>query len=209
VKIRGNRIELGEIESHLSKYPFVKEAAVIVSQKGNDKFLVAYYAAHKQLESGELRSFLSANLPAYMVPAYYVSLQSLPVNSNGKLNRNALPSPEIKKGDDYLAASNSIQEKLVAIWADVLKLDADTISIYANFFESGGHSINIIALCRKVNDVFGCEISVAEMFRLPTIKSMEEFIGNGERQNRKDAGNIEEAIDEANENLRLLEGMFN
>jgi amino acid adenylation domain-containing protein len=208
VKIRGNRVELGEIESHLSAHPYIKEAVVTVLEKENDKFLVAYYVSEEEMEVGILRGFLSERLPGYMVPAYYVYLQRLPVTPNGKLDRNALPAPEIRKDSGYMAATTSIQERLVDIWAEVLKMDKETIGIHANFFESGGHSINIIVLCRKVNEAFGCNISVAEMFRLPTIKSMEEFILKG-RQSPKAAKRIDNAIDEASHHLQLLEGILN
>lgn len=208
VKIRGNRVELGEIESHLSAHPRIKEAVVTVLEKEGDKFLVAYYVAEEEMEVSVLRGFLSERLPGYMVPAYYVHLQKLPVTPNGKLDRNGLPAPEVRKDSGYLAATTGIQERLVDIWAEVLKIDKDTIGIHANFFESGGHSISIIVLCRRVNEAFGCNISVAEMFRLPTVKSMEAFIVKG-GQSPKAAERIDNAIDEANHHLRLLEGILN
>jgi iturin family lipopeptide synthetase A len=209
VKIRGNRVELGEIESHLSAHPFIKEAVVTVLDKEGDKFLVAYYVSDEEMEAGALRSFLSERLPGYMVPAYYVYLQRLPVTPNGKLNRNALPAPEIKKDSGYLAATTGTQETLVSIWAEVLKLDKDAIGVQANFFELGGHSMSIIVLCGKVNEAFGCNISVAEMFRLPTVQSMEEFILKGQRPGTRISDRIDTAIDEATQNLQLLEGILN
>lgn len=209
VKIRGFRIELGEIESQLCLIEGISEAAVLVNEGTGNKILVAYYVSEKEIPAAELKRLLANVLPGYMVPVHYSHLLSLPLNSNGKLNRKALPAVEVKKGDDYQAASNSLQEELVAIWADVLKLDKDLIGIHSNFFESGGHSINILSLCKRVNERYGCSVSVAEIFRLPTVKSMEDYIVNGERQIMKNAENIDEAIDEGSNNLRLLEGLLN
>lgn len=209
VKIRGNRIELGEIETQLASHPHIAEAVVAVHEKGGDKLLVAYYVAASEVDAGVLRAFLTERLPGYMVPAYFVRLQKLPVTPNGKLDRNALPAPEIKKDSAYLAASTGLQEELVNIWAQVLKLDREAIGVQSNFFELGGHSINIIVLCRSVNEAFGTNITVAEMFRLPTIKSMEDFILRGGAKNGKTSEHLDSAIEEASHNLQLLEGILN
>ena len=209
VKLRGFRIEPGEIAYSLGRHTGINEAVVVVKEKQGDQFLVAYYVAQQPFDPVDLRDFLSRSLPAYMIPSFYVHLPHLPLHPNGKLNRSALPEPVAVKETGHLPPSNLMQEQIVGIWAEVLKIPADTISIHANFFEMGGHSINIVVLCRKINDLFHCTISVAQMFGLPTISSIEHFLTKGDHQRGKTDNGMEEAINEANNNLEILAGIMN
>ncbi|NOQ25781.1 MAG: amino acid adenylation domain-containing protein, partial [Bacteroidales bacterium] len=206
VKIRGYRIELGEIESVLLKHENIKESTVIARDEKKDKYLCAYVVTNEgNFNQEEIHIFLSRSLPAYMIPSYFVELDKMPLTTNGKVNRKALPSPEINAGNDYMAPSNEIEEKLLEIWSKVLEINKDKISININFFDLGGHSINILQLIKMINIEFDCNISVATAFGLPTIKSIGDYILNGTQEIEETVKDIDESIFEANERLNLLE----
>ncbi|NOQ26722.1 MAG: amino acid adenylation domain-containing protein, partial [Bacteroidales bacterium] len=171
VKIRGFRIELGEIESVLLKYENIKESVVLAREENGDKYLCAYIVSAKELNHEELRAYMSAQLPDYMVPSYFIEMESLPLTANGKVNRKALPSPEIKAGDDYVAPSNEIEEKLVEIWSKVLNIEKEDISVNVNFFSIGGHSLKATMLSSNIHKEIGVEFPLREVFLHPTIKS--------------------------------------
>src|SRR5262249_37408714 len=142
VKLRGFRIELGEIEAALAALPEVREVVVLAREDiPGDKRLVAYLvarAAHALPEIVELRSRLSHSLPDYMLPAHFIFLESLPLTSNGKIDRRALPAPDRLRSEvGYVAPRTSTEAILVQIWSEVLKLDK--VGIHDNFFELGGH----------------------------------------------------------------------
>jgi amino acid adenylation domain-containing protein len=200
VKINGYRIELGEIESQLAGHHQIKDTAVIVKEKEGNKYIVAYYASEKEIEVTGLREYLSKQLPDYMIPTYYVYLTSLPLTHNGKINKKALPEPEIKAGENYKPPSNEIEERLVEIWSEVLAVDKDTISINSNFFEIGGHSINLLRVHSMINEEFKSNISVANMFSLSNIYALADFITNGNRK----INELEEGLDEREEALSFL-----
>jgi acyl-coenzyme A synthetase/AMP-(fatty) acid ligase/acyl carrier protein len=208
VKIRGFRIELGEIESQLSGHYGVKECVVILKGNDDNKYLIVYYTG-EELKTAELRAYLSDRLPAYMVPPYYVRMQSLPLTTNGKLDRKALPDPEISKPADYLAPASDTAKQLVEIWSDVLSIDSSAISIHANFFELGGHSIGLIKMNSRINERFKRNIPLVNMFRMPTITSIEDFILNGDQSVGKMETAVETALLEANDVINLLEDKIN
>ncbi|NOQ28296.1 MAG: amino acid adenylation domain-containing protein [Bacteroidales bacterium] len=195
VKIRGFRIELGEIESVLLKHENIKESVVLVREENGDKYLCAYVVCKEELNQEELRASMSAELPDYMLPSYFVELDSLPLNSNGKVNRKALPSPEIKAGDDYVAPSNEIEEKLVKIWSNVLNIEKEEISVNANFFSIGGHSLKATVLTSKIHKEIGVEFLLREVFLHPTIKSQASQI---EKSTKKEFVSIPKAKEQSN-----------
>jgi amino acid adenylation domain-containing protein len=209
VKIRGFRIETGEIESELSKHPLIRQAVVVAKENEGGKYLLAYYVADGPIESTELRSFLGNTLPDYMVPSYYVHLVTLPLGQTGKLDLRLLPDHQIPVVDRSSESTTEIQDRLIAIWAKVLKIDASRIGIHSNFFELGGHSINIVKMNSIINETFNCRISVANMFRLPTIRSIGDFITNGDEQLDKMADRLDRSAAEADENISLLTETFN
>ena len=178
VKIRGYRIELGEIESQLLKYERVKEAVVLDKQdvQGN-KYLCAYIVAERELAVSELRKSLSSSLPDYMIPAYFIQIDKMPLTPNGKIDRRALPEPsgEMDTGVEYAAPRNEAEEKLVDIWAEVL--GADKIGIDDDFFALGGHSLKAIKLASLLQRELLVEIPVSEIFNHPTVRELGEYIG--------------------------------
>ncbi|MEP6804173.1 MAG: amino acid adenylation domain-containing protein [Flavobacterium sp.] len=208
VKINGYRIELQEIEEILITHEEIKESVILVKERDGNKYLAAYYTSAIEQDTQKLKSYLQNRLPAYMIPEYFKHLDELPLTVNGKLDKKFLPEIEVTIGNSYIAPSGELEEQLVVIWADVLKINEDIISVNRNFFELGGNSMDIIRLNNKINIEFNSSISVTEMFRLNTILEMKEFIlkGDGEYLEQVE-NNIEETINEATENLRLLENI--
>ncbi|MGD2088786.1 MAG: amino acid adenylation domain-containing protein [Candidatus Aminicenantes bacterium] len=178
VKIRGFRVELGEIEIQLLKHVNIKEAIVIPKQdKNGDRYLCAYIVSKRELFMPELRQYLSKHIPGYMIPSYFISLETIPLTANGKVNRKALPEPEAKsRAVDYIAPGDSVEEKLVEIWSEVLGIEKGTIGIDSDFFELGGHSLKATMLLSKLHKAFDVKIALAELFTQPTIRELSTYI---------------------------------
>jgi acyl carrier protein len=183
VKIRGNRIELGEIESRLSAHPKVAEAVVNINRNGgvaNRDYLCAHVVAKRDvaIEGAELRKALALELPDYMIPAYFVTLDKMPLTPSGKIDRKALPVPEVP-GPDAAEESNtapgsSLEKSVAASWQEVLQLDR--ISVYDNFFEKGGNSLDIIKVNALLKQDLGKEIPVMVLFEYTTIRSLTRYL---------------------------------
>ena len=185
VKIRGFRIELGEIESLIVQHPAIWESVVIVREdQPGDKRLVAYVVP--QVEQSptvlELRQFLKAKLPEYMVPSAFVLLESLPLTSNGKVDRRALPTPELDSTllEKYVAPRTPIEEMLAQIWTQVLKLER--VGIHDNFFEVGGHSLLATQLLSRIRTSFKVELALRELFARATVAELAQSIGQLQQQ---------------------------
>jgi amino acid adenylation domain-containing protein len=205
VKIRGFRIELGEIESRLAAYGPIKENVVVAKEKGEDKFLVAYYVSEKPLNLSELRNYLSEMLPDYMIPAFYVHLERLPLSSSGKLDKKSLPDPEFVAGEDYVAPSNSTEEEMAAIWSEVLGISKEKISTTRSFFELGGNSLKILHLNAIMKERLQWEISIPDMFRYPTISSFTGFAENHEGRAEEYKQEIADEVSGMHNLLNVLE----
>ncbi|MDQ1353264.1 MAG: hypothetical protein QG657_3570, partial [Acidobacteriota bacterium] len=182
VKIRGFRIELGEIENCLLTHPEIKEAVVIANEEGTggqkEYNLCAYVVAARELKTSELREYLSAKLPDYMIPAYFVRLSKMPLTPNGKLDTKALPEHETKKGDGYIAPRDAIEEKLTEIWSGILGIDKGLISMDASFFELGGHSLKANVLISKIHKELNARVPLTEIFLKPTIMELANYLKN-------------------------------
>ena len=172
LKIRGFRIEPGEIEARLMSHPAVNEAAVAAldGEDGN-KYLCAYIASDKELTVMELREFLSGDLPDYMIPARFVSLEKLPVTSHGKLDRKALEKKGggMSLGSQYQEPSGDMECRLVLIWQEVL--GAERVGVNDNFFALGGDSIKAIQIMARLGRQ-GYSFEMAELFRAPTVREL-------------------------------------
>ncbi|MFC2146042.1 phosphopantetheine-binding protein [Acidobacteriota bacterium] len=139
VKVRGFRIELGEIENQLLKYGEIREVVVVAGEnKGGDKYLVAYVVSDSEIALPQLREYLLKVLPDYMIPSYFVRIDDVPLTATGKIDRKALPKPEVKTIKKYIAPRNKREALLVEIWSRVLGIEKETIGIDDNFFELGG-----------------------------------------------------------------------
>ena len=174
VKIRGFRIELGEIESALALQPAIRQAVVVAQpDSSGGKRLVAFVLGDEPHPTGEeLRAFLRHKLPEYMVPAAFVMLDSLPLTPNGKVDRRALlqlDAGEVSVSTPYVAPTTPTEETLVAIWAEVLKIDPSRIGIDHNFFDLGGHSLLAIQVLSRVRAAFQVELPIRDLMDNPTI----------------------------------------
>jgi amino acid adenylation domain-containing protein/non-ribosomal peptide synthase protein (TIGR01720 family) len=180
VKIRGFRIELGEIESQLLRLNEIKEAVVTAHEKKEtgDKFMCAYYTIKdihpetSEIDSTDLRRYLSESLPDYMIPAYFMRLDDIPLNPNGKIDRAVLPEPRGADSPvDYEAPRDKIEETLTAIWSEVLGRKKEEIGIDSNFFEIGGDSIKVIRISAKLRK-HGLKLESGDLFANPTIRQL-------------------------------------
>jgi amino acid adenylation domain-containing protein len=186
VKIRGFRIELGEIEAVLNQNIDVQTSCVIIREDTpGDKYLVAYIVAHYERIPmiSELRQFLSSKLPLYMVPQAFVFLESLPLTTNRKVDRRALPAPDKigNRRDQYVAPRNGIEEMLVQIWTEILKVEQ--VGIYDNFFEIGGHSLLATQLVSRIRSLFKIELPLRSLFAAATVVELAHLIGQLQQQN--------------------------
>ncbi|NIM14494.1 MAG: amino acid adenylation domain-containing protein, partial [Candidatus Aminicenantes bacterium] len=172
IKIRGQRIELGEIESQLLKHPDLTDAVVVTwTDDAGDLQLCAYVVYRKPTEFTGLREFLAKTLPDYMIPACFVALDKIPLTPNGKVDRKALPKPEVEGRSEYIAPRDEVEKKLVEIWREVLGLgDNTSIGIEDNFFDLGGHSLKATILAAKIHRELDIEIPLTEIFKSPTIR---------------------------------------
>jgi len=183
VKIRGFRIELGEIEATLGRHPAVREAVVLPQEdERGEQRLVAYVTAagESRPSSDDLRSFLKNNLPDHMIPAVFVLLDALPLTSNGKLDRRALPTPDGRRpesNEPFVACRTPTEELLAEIWSQVLTIER--VGINDNFFQLGGHSLLATKVVSRIRDAFQVEMPLRRLFEAPTVAGLAETIDQG------------------------------
>lgn len=177
VKFRGFRIELGEIEATIAQYPEVEEAVVLVREDiPDEKTLVGYVilatGVNADLHIPQLRQFLKSKLPDYMVPSLLVNLERVPLTSNGKVDRKALPKPDAARQltEEYIAPRNEIEQQISDIWAQVLNVEK--IGILDNFFDLGGYSLLAIQVIARLRKAFQVEILLSHLFELPTVAEL-------------------------------------
>ncbi len=172
VKIRGLRIELGEVEAQLLKQAEVREAVVVMRDGPGGAQLVGYVSAQagRVIEAGELKVRLGLQLPDYMVPSVIVALDGLPLNANGKVDRKALPEPELGSTWAYEAPQGEREEALAAIWAEVLGVER--VGRHDNFFELGGHSLTALHVVRLAAGLPGRRILLKDVFARPRLAEL-------------------------------------
>ncbi len=184
VKIRGFRIELGEISHQLNQIPEIDSVLVMAVEKAGGPQLLAYFKASDQLDSAteqtliaHCKQTLSTNLPDYMVPNSFISVDEWPLNSNGKVERRALPSPIFQgRNEAYLAPADDMQILLQAIWAELLGRDTDQISCDANFFQLGGHSLLLSRMLHLLKERIGVQLTVKDVFESPTVVQLSNLL---------------------------------
>jgi amino acid adenylation domain-containing protein len=180
VKIRGYGVELAEIEKALGRHPAIKEAIVLAPRiESREARLVAYFTCYGQPAPSvsELRSYVKEKLPDYMVPSAFVRLDTLPLTSNGKVNRRMLPEPGSSRPEldnPFVAPATLVEEKLATIWAEVLSLDQ--VGIHDNFFDLGGHSLAATRVVSQVIKKFHLEIPIQYFFQTPTVAGLANYI---------------------------------
>jgi amino acid adenylation domain-containing protein/non-ribosomal peptide synthase protein (TIGR01720 family) len=182
VKIRGFRIEPGEIENVLQSHPAIDSAVVIASGSGEEKQLVAYVVGKEELNTAQMAAYLTGILPSYMVPAHFVQMESLPLNANGKVDYRKLPEPGnagMLPGVEYIAPRNETEEKLAAIWQDVLR--REKISVKDDFFDLGGHSLKITRLASQIHKEFNVRLELKELFEVTVLEDLAQLIGQSSK----------------------------
>jgi acyl carrier protein len=183
IKLRGFRIELGEIEAALVQHSDVRDAVVMLREDvpGNRR-LVGYVvasetASRSDFDTGVLRKSLQERLPLYMVPAALVALEVLPLNPNGKIDREALPVPDgshSSEGEGFVAPTTPLEVELAKIWCDLLELEE--VGIHDNFFDLGGHSLLANQVIMLVSQTLQVEVPVPEFFKAPSINGLANAI---------------------------------
>ena len=174
VKIRGVRIELGEIETVLKTDQAIKQAVVVArDESGGGKQLVAYLVVDRPLAINELRMLLRRKLPDYMVPAAFVLLEALPLNTSGKVDRLALPPPSQNQStteEDFVAPRTPVEDVLASIWADTLAVEH--VSINDDFFSLGGHSLLVARIVARVREALQVELPMRTLFEASTVAAL-------------------------------------
>ena len=178
VKIRGFRIELGEIEAALGEQPSVSQAiAVVREDEPGDRRLVAYVVRRdsEENDASGLRRSLSSRLPSYMIPSAFVSLESLPLSPNGKVDRDALPAPTGQCPDEeYIAPESDTEKTIAAMWCDILRMER--VGTQDNFFHLGGHSLLGTQLISRIRNEFNIELPLSCVFECPTIAELARYV---------------------------------
>ncbi|PYS20676.1 MAG: hypothetical protein DMF72_20290 [Acidobacteria bacterium] len=182
VKLRGHRIELGEIESVLTQHPAVRAAVAMVREDhpGNKK-LVAYVVLNEAAAtSDELRRYLREKLPEYMAPSNLLLLDELPLTSNGKVNRAALPHPDGRQSESqssYVGPQSETERVIAAIWQEALQIEG--VCVHDNFLDLGGHSLVLLQIQSRLRGILNRDISIVELFEHPTIHSLAAHLSGG------------------------------
>jgi amino acid adenylation domain-containing protein len=180
VKIRGFRVEPGAVEAALRRHPWVGEAIVQTREDtSSSQRLVAYVvpqtaAAH---DAAALRRSLQMVLPEYMVPSAFMFLESLPLSSNGKIDRKALPAPGPGRIDvvaEYVAPRNPLEETIARVWSEVLELER--IGVHDDFFDLGGHSLQSVQLVARLTAALNRRVSVKMIFQAPTVAELADLL---------------------------------
>ncbi|NJL63582.1 MAG: amino acid adenylation domain-containing protein [Methylacidiphilales bacterium] len=177
VKLRGFRIELGEIETIISQHPQVSQVVAVVREDSQQRErLVAYVVGKSNLQAQELREFITTKLPSYMLPSIFVFLEALPLTTNGKIDRNNLPIPELVPiSDTFIPPHTILEQQLTQIWSQILGVES--VGIHDNFFSLGGDSILAIQLVAKVNQQ-GLALFPRQIFQYQTVAELASIIKN-------------------------------
>ncbi|MDO9213741.1 MAG: amino acid adenylation domain-containing protein [Methylococcales bacterium] len=185
-KVRGFRIELGEIESTLRQHSQLREVVVGVYELvPGDKKLAAYMVPKSDSTPipSELQDFLKSKLPEFMIPSAFVFLDALPTTQNGKIDRKALPIPDMNKQDldvAFIAPRNQVETRLAEIWGNLLAIDR--VGIYDNFFTLGGHSLLATKMVVDVNKQFDTNLPLGTIYQFPTVEKLGRIISSGKSQ---------------------------
>ncbi|MFN6501585.1 MAG: non-ribosomal peptide synthetase [Nostoc sp. DedQUE01] len=193
VKIRGFRVELGEIETFLNQHPNVRENVIIVQEDEPGNLLIVAYVVAKidpVPSISELRSFLKEKLPDHMLPSAFVMLENLPLAPSGKVDRKALPKPDNLRPvleTAYVLPRNEMEHTIADIWQKILKVEK--VGIQDNFFDLGGHSLNVLQVYSKLREIFKPDLAITDLFKYPTISSISRYLSQEEDDNFENQSN--------------------
>jgi amino acid adenylation domain-containing protein len=186
VKIRGFRIELGEIEATLERHPAIAKSLVIATGEGESKRLIAYTTAKPGDEApppSELRTLLKKTLPEHMVPSFFIALDAFPLTPSDKIDRAALPAPDLAAIEgEYTAPRTPVEQTLAGIWQQVLRVPR--VGVHDHFFEIGGHSLLATQVVSRINDAFSLALPVRVLFEAPDIESLGRCIEEAQAAGR-------------------------
>ncbi|WP_327407507.1 amino acid adenylation domain-containing protein [Streptomyces sp. NBC_01281] len=189
IKLRGYRIELGEIENALNTHPHIHTTTITLREDtpGN-KQLTAYIVTNEPVDNDALRAHLRQQLPDYMVPATYITLDQLPLTPNGKVDTKALPAPGSERpelGNAYTAPRTDTERILAAIWVDILGIE--TVGVHDNFFALGGQSISAVRMVSRIREA-GLPIALQQIMRHPTVAGLAAVLDTPEVRAETDGG---------------------
>jgi amino acid adenylation domain-containing protein len=211
LKIRGFRIEPGEVEAVLGEHPAVRQAVVLAREDTPaDKRLVAYVVPTDKTSSDidALRALVRTRLPEYMHPSAYVVLEALPLTSNGKLDRHALPAPRYGAAiDAFVAPRDALENAIGEVWREVLGIEQ--VGLHSNFFEVGGHSLLATQVVARLSELLQVELPVKRMFEAPTIAELAaEVVSIGAGSDESELGRILREVESLSDDevARQLDG---
>lgn len=183
VKIRGQRIEYGEIEHVLLGHPAVSEAVVMKRDAASgSEYLCAYIVCSEPVDLQELRDFAALRLPDYMVPQAVVELPAMPLSPNGKIDRKALPEPELAadSGTPFVEAASDIELAIASVWREILQ--RDDFGIHHRFFDVGGESLLLVRAHQRLEELYPGALGVTDLFTYPTIASLAAYLESRNRE---------------------------
>src|SRR3712207_3664179 len=186
IKINGHRIELGEIENQINQYPNVSNSVVSKLEDENGrKYLCAYLIQTEEIDYGKLEEELKKQLPEYMLPQYYVRIEEIPLNANGKVDRKALPVPEVEE-ESFVEPQTELEKEIAEIWKEVLKIDK--VGLYDSFLQLGGDSISMVKVISKLADKYKVNITFKEFMLNNKIFKLKVLVerNNGVNKNEDD-----------------------
>jgi tyrocidine synthetase-3 len=213
VKIRGFRVELTEIENQLLQIPGIKEAVVTtVEERKSLCAYIVFSSPGEELDPGVIKGELSTRLPDYMIPAYFVSMERIPLNPNGKVDRKSLPEPGAAASTAaFIPPRREREEKLAAVFSGVLNIEKEKIGIDDDFFELGGHSLKATMLAARIHREMEVHVPLTQVFINPTIRGLSRYIGglDEERYTAVDAVELKEyyPLSSAQKRLYVLQQM--
>ena len=176
VKIRGFRVELGEIEAKMLTIPQIKQAVVIVRNNQLSPYLVAYYVSDLEYSKNQMEKYLKKELPDYMLPKFYLKMNSIPLTINGKVSIKELPEINIECNDDYKAPTTQNEKTITTILSELLGIDYYEVSVDDNFFSLGGNSILAIRFISRINSAFDVKLKISDLHNFSSISELAESI---------------------------------
>jgi amino acid adenylation domain-containing protein len=199
VKVRGYRVELGELREKLNEHPDIRDSVVVITAKGAEAVLVAYYVSRQELEVGRIRVWLRERVIEETIPNVFVRLKKMPLTVNGKINYAALPTPEHirpKMAQSYVAPRTPTEEILAGIYAEVLGLQR--VGVLDNFFEMGGHSLLATQVIARLRGSFQVEVPLRHMFEQPTVAGLAAIVIESQAA-QADEAEIAKILEELNQ----------
>jgi hypothetical protein len=199
VKVRGHRVELDELREKLNEHPDIRDSVVVITGRGAEAVLVAYYVSRQELEVGRLRVWLRDRVIEETIPNVFVRLKKMPLTVNGKINYEALPAPEHirpRMAQAYVAPRTPTEEILAGIYADVLGLQR--VGVLDNFFEMGGHSLLAIQVIVRMRASFRIEMPLHHMFEQPTVAGLAGIVIETQAA-QADSDEIAQILEELNQ----------